>query len=572
MTSRFVIIPAQVALSALGFMVVARGDPRALNTSLSVIGATALVVALLVVLLFRRRESGQTRSTLQLLVLGGATGTLALSAVYAVSFYLRIPADLLGFAEGQFVGDLIRIRSGGMIYTPAADNNAYPYMPGTQYLTYALGALAGFTHSIVAWRVIQYGYVLGAAVVGAFAAMELGRHLGSRVAPGWFAIFVAILVLVSGDPRFNLYTHTLHNDGLSLLVSMTAFLVLARHVRAPTRMTNVLLVLLPPLGLLVKQNGIVWMGLIALCVLLARPSEWRQVIARGLASLALAVSVVVFGYMRWGGQDFLFWVFGALGVKNVSLFRSVYNLLEAGVYASFFLGAIIVLRAQRAGRGVWALLLTAVLVFGVNGYTSGIGFQANHLGPGVMLASIWALAVTARLWEVSSRQLNGWIAAALYLVVPGGLGLVRYPRDHVPLGLRRYVAAIQSEFDGGPRSNVLLDDGNWMYLDENVVMRDRGASVSVHLGANQEHPGYVHLVETAERIRRGEYRRVLVRNFEAGQSLYGFGLSDSPVVAALNERYVVVRRIPPVKAAVWWPELLLGEVDVLEPRRGTDER
>jgi hypothetical protein len=409
--------------------------------------------------------------------------------------------------------------------------------------------------------------VVAAALVGAAAVMEVGRHLGAKVAPGWFAISAAILMLVTGEPRFNLYTHTLHNDGLSLLVSMSAFWVLVRHVRAPSRVTAVLLVLVPPLALLVKQNGVIWMPLIALCILVARPSEWRQVIVRGFASLASVILVVLIGHRYWGGQDFLFWVFMALGAKDVSVFRSVYNLLDAGVYASFFIGAGLLVRAQRANRGSWALLLTCVALFGVNAYTSGIGFVANHLGPGVMLATVWAMAASARLWESAAHDpVNGWTMVAVCLLVPAGLGLVRYPRDQVPPDLRRYVASIEAEFDGVPRSEVLLDNGNWMYLREGIVMRDRGSPVALHLGVNQKEPGYIHLTATVNRIRNGEYQRVLVRNFRTGRSLYGFGRSDSPVISALNERYHVVRTIPPVKASVWWPDLLLGEIDVLEPR------
>jgi hypothetical protein len=308
---RYLMLAAQVGLSALGFLLVSRGDPRALNAPFSVVAAIGALGAVFVILLFRRRRTGEGVVNLQLLVLGGATGTLAISAIYAVSFYLRIPADIVGFSESQFVADLIRFRSGHTIYTPAADNNAYPYMPGTQLLTYGLGALAGFRDSIVVWRVVQYTYVVSAALVGAAAVMELGRQLGSKVASGWLAIAAAILILVSGDPRFILYTHILHNDGLSLLVHLSAFWTLARHVRAPSRLTSILLALLPPAALLVKQNGIIWMPMIAFCILAVRPSEWRQVLWRALVSLAGAILIVLFGYRYWGGPDFLFWVFTA---------------------------------------------------------------------------------------------------------------------------------------------------------------------------------------------------------------------------------------------------------------------
>ena len=44
----------------------------------------------------------------------------------------------------------------------------------------------------------------------------------------------AVMVLFVTEPVFNLYTHSLHNDGLALLVSMCGFFLVARYHAAPS--------------------------------------------------------------------------------------------------------------------------------------------------------------------------------------------------------------------------------------------------------------------------------------------------------------------------------------------------
>jgi hypothetical protein len=80
-------------------------------------------------------------------------------AVVLVSYYIKfiqpfvfLPADILMWAETNFVGDIIKLRVGAPIYTAPSDSNAFIYTPAAPILTYLISWLLGEPTSIVAWR------------------------------------------------------------------------------------------------------------------------------------------------------------------------------------------------------------------------------------------------------------------------------------------------------------------------------------------------------------------------------------------------------------------------------------
>jgi len=98
---------------------------------------------------------------------------LVLFYLYIIKPYVFLPADILSFAETNFVGDIIKLRIGEPIYTVPEDNNSLLYTPGAQILTYAISWLIGQKTSIVVWRIIQLFFVTCAALLATFCCRIL---------------------------------------------------------------------------------------------------------------------------------------------------------------------------------------------------------------------------------------------------------------------------------------------------------------------------------------------------------------------------------------------------------------
>jgi len=573
------LVAAQCAGSVTGFFALC----SVLPDSLVVPRAAIMLLALLTTALLARgwwglRGDPAARPDALLLALAGlALGTLALAGGYVLACYAAIPVDIVGFSESSFVGDIIKWRTGTPLYTPGADNNAYPYMPGTQLLTYGLASLLGDATSVALMRQVALGYVLLAAICAAYAAdrlllLALPASV-RRLRAMWWWILVSVAWLTATDPRFNMFVHVLHNDGLALLVAIATFAAAATHLHRPRAVTWAAMALLPVAGFLVKQSLLIWVPLLALVLVVSGRATWRQIVLLGMTSFLLAGMVTWYGYRQWGGEDFLFWVFSSLGSKQVSPARSAQNLLLAGGYVVALLAWVRVILARGTTRPLLALLLAAVLLFLLEGYTSGIGFTPNHLGPGIVLASMWGMLALASTW--SSAEPGSPVVqfgrratlAALPVCFVGGLGLVREPRNPVPGDLARYVAAIDAEFAGQPAGRVLLDMGNWPYLGAGVVMRDRADPIALHAGANQRSIDRALLAGTIGRIRDQTYSRILARNVESDDTPYDFQRRGTGVREAILESYRIVRRIPAVAGVTqWWPRYLVDEIAVLEPR------
>jgi hypothetical protein len=501
---------------------------------------------------------------------------LAIASLVSVFGFLRIPADLVSFSESPFVDDIIKLRLGAPIYGPVTDNNTYPYTPGTQILTYGIARLLGHPTSIPVYRMVQYGYVIVAALVAAATCHQLARGFLEpdeyRHRPLWIAVWIAVLLLLVNEPSFNPYTHTLHNDGLALLVSMCGFFLIARHNASPSPWLIGPMAVLPALGFLVKQNQLMWAGVFGIYLLVSSKASWR-LLATYLALCLVAVLSVMGGSILLWGDAFRYWIFSALGDKQVSVMRSLQHLLRAGLFVAAGLWAARVLvlpemdRARVAVWGSWAVVLA------IQAYTSGIGFVMNHLGPGIVLAGCWFLVAMVRVWPRRSPAAPFWRypveqagAAALVVLLLSGMGLMREPGPSVPDDLDRYIAEIEREFSDLPAAQVLMDVGSWIYLREGVLMKDRSAPVSLHVGANQPEINRAALAETIERIESKQYRRILARELDSPRTAYDYQDRGSGVKDAMLDNYRIVRRIRGVEVGRWWPRHMIAEIVVLEPR------
>jgi hypothetical protein len=508
-------------------------------------------------------------------VLAALMTTAALGTLYHVGAYVRLPADIVGFAESPFVTDVIKLRTGHPLYTPPPDNNSYPYTPGTQILTYAIARAFGADGSIPALRAVQFSYVILACAVATAAAAGLARRLVPRfesVRHVWIAAWFPVLLLISTDPRLGSYTHTLHNDGMGLLVSATGFWIMVTHAsRHGAAWPLVAMAVLPAAGFLVKQNLAAWAAVFLAYTALTPTVPWRRVVLLGVAQVAVLTAAIL-GCLAFFGEAFGAWVFEMLGRKQVSPLRSVAHVLHAGAYVAggLLAGLALIPRWPRTAFALWSGC--AALGIAV-GYTSGVSWHPNHFGPIVLIAGCWILVALAAVWPARVPGEPWWtwplrssVMIACVTLVLGSFGLVRAPRDPVPPDFFRYVADVEREFADLDASEVLLDTGSWIYLRDGIVMKDRSAPVSVHVGMNQRTIDRRSLAGTIGRIEARTYRRILARQIDTDLSWYDFQDRGSGVKDAILRNYREVRRIPAVRGiGVWWPVHLVSTIVVLEP-------
>ncbi len=537
-----------------------------------VAGALATAGALMAL---RRGDAGLPDGAVWIAVAAAGAWVFAWLALYSISFYLRFPVDFLNFWEGDFLGDIIKVRAGLPIYTEPTDNNSSVYTPGAQLLTYFLARLAGVETSIPWLRTIQFCFAILSALVTTSACDYLSRRFlrpeeyTGRVL--WLGLWFPLLFLVATERRFGYNIFALHPDSLTLFISAVAFWLLCRHLLTGERWIVVAMALLPALGFWSKQSLLIWGLLFGLYLLATGQGALRRATVFGvLALLFLAGSIALL--FEVGGPHTRFWIFGVLGAKSVSLARSVNALTTAGAYVAMALAGLwlLVLRDRsRQALAIWGL--TALLFLG-EAYTTGIGWQKNHLGPGVLLAAAWFLAALPLLHRAAVRDSRpSWLGPAALatglLMLAAGIGLTREPKNGVPADTDRYIAAIEREFDGMDPRDVLLDRGNWVYYPDTILQRDRASSVQLWVGKNQAAITFDKLAGTIQRFEQRRYRRILVRNLDAG-SAYDYQSRGSGIRDALLANYHEVRRIPGVQVELWWPSLLLADISVLEPGPG----
>jgi hypothetical protein len=172
-----------------------------------------------------------------------------------------------------------------------------------------------------------------------------------QIEPLWLALWAPALFLIATNPVTNGYTHNLHNDALSQLVTLAAFYLLLRYAEAPSRGVLVLMAVLPAAGFLIKQSLVVWAGFFAAYLLVFdKPLSVRRVLvfsasAAALTGLLLALCLAVWGY------PFYYWVLFVLGKHGVSPLRSFQHLLDIWPFlvAGLFGGLVLFRREPMAG-------------------------------------------------------------------------------------------------------------------------------------------------------------------------------------------------------------------------------
>lgn len=575
-----IVFITSIALTLIGFMIFSRMVGSVLPAWYNWLTIAFLVAAPIIVLpswkLIRSTEITQLLSVagISLLLIAGIL--LAMTTAYQMIAYIRLPVDLLSFAESPFLNQILKIRQGLPLFTPPQDNNSYPYTPGAEFLTYFISWFILRSDSIPTFRAVQFSYVILAAILATSASDNLAKRILAkheyRMRPLWLAIWLSFLFLVATDPRFNLYTHSLHNDGLALLISVLAFWLIVRHSLIPRRWQVVLMAILPALGFLVKQSLMIWLVIFVFYLLFGAKYSWKRLMFFSFGSLICIALVIGGSYLIWG-EPFRYWIFEALGQKQISFLRDFKNLFDAGIYAVMGLVGGWVLVNRRDSRVPLVLWICWLLLFGTEIYTSGFAFQRNHIGPGIVIAACWFFVALVKFWAGFTREESRWrlgisetVAISSVILVFGALGLVREPINPIPADFYRYIDSIEAEFNDLAPEKVLMDTGTWIYFSENVLMKDRSAPISVHVGSNQPDISFEMLSDSISRIENKTYDKILARQLDTGETWYDYQDRGSGVKEAILENYHIVRRIPAVQGIQnWWPVHLIEEILVLEP-------
>src|SRR5690606_38021287 len=107
-------------------------------------------------------------------------------------------ADLLLWSETQYVGDIIKLRAGAPLYAPPSDLSSSLYTPGTGILTWLIASPLGLGESVAAFRMIQLGFVVVAALLAnrsVLVVLELaGIDSGER--PLWSVLRTLVFFLL----------------------------------------------------------------------------------------------------------------------------------------------------------------------------------------------------------------------------------------------------------------------------------------------------------------------------------------------------------------------------------------
>jgi hypothetical protein len=549
----------------------------------------------------RERTSLLSAEYFSLVLSGLMSAALVAFYFYSILPYVFLRADILTWAETNFVGDIIKLRIGEPIYTPPEDSNSLVYTPGSVLLTYFISWAIGNSSSIVLWRFIQIGFVASGALVATVCCRILYSlaypDQRIRFSKTWTVLTFLAMFLVLTAPRVNSFSYTLQTDALALLVSMLNLLMMLFYLRSPNWKRVMLMAVCPAIGYMVKQNMVAWAGVMFIFLLLHDPRGVKQLVLYAIvAGLSIGIAMGVF-YLVWG-DSFVFWTFEVMGgarkkigfsasAFNLSVPRSLDHLVRAWMEIGIgMVGGWLLFRgeAMRKLGPLWiawvALLLNEALTSSVN------WGPLYHLGPGVAIGAVWMFGALPRFWPMAIRS-DPLSASAMvygklrYLMALGGVFTIFVALHVVPTGdkyearywkrlpledVYRYVLDIEKEFDGLPMDRVLLDIGNWIYLPQSILIKDRAISLA------DQPPGgiYDNFDSMINRIQNKAYEKILVRDLHSPFFPYDWFSWDRPsgVKKALDEHYTEIRTIPEVKENMspLFRLMQTGSISVLVPK------
>jgi hypothetical protein len=485
---------------------------------------------------------------------------------------LTLRYDLASWSETYFISDIIKWRAGAKLYLPPDWSNSSAYGPAAPALSYFVAWLFHRTTSIVFYRFLQQFYLVLAAVFESAAAWQLIRLADPdrvrKLSRLWLVFFAFASFLLATNRSTNAFNIFLHVDALALLATTLAFWLMTRHAVTQNSRWLWPMAMMPAAAFLVKQYLAIWAAVYVIYLWVEGERGWRRAVGFGVACFGALGLTIGLALVHWG-EPFRYWVLQVFAQQVVS-FPGLFNMFFVAAWPVLLgvLGGTVLLRGRgsQSMLGMWVGWLVMVLAAA---YTAGIAYIPTHQGPATMVGGAFFLAALAILYPVGQTQFGEcsgqWLRAGmcclLVVVVFAGLSYPLEPNTAVPGDFFRYVSDIEQEFQGLPPDRVLTDFGDWAYLRDGVLMKDRAAILPLH---RKDHFGMI------ERLRQKAYAKILVRNLDSANFAYDRG-GRTGVRKALLENYRVVRTIPGVRGMEGWLfyQMLLSDVSVLEPKSDT---
>jgi hypothetical protein len=533
---------------------------------------------------------------------GSAVVGVGLCAYYFYAQWplVRLPADIIMWAESEMTGNMIKLLTGAPLYSSPADSNSMIYTPGASLLTYGVMRLSRATFTVPNLRLVQILFVVAAALVSTWNAGALRRLARSSHEPPfaatWTVLTFAVVFLACTSPRVNQFVACLHADATALFVSTVVFWSALRYLQRPSRPRLWLMALLPGVGYFCKQFMAGWIYVLAVFLIADQPRNWRRTLEFVVVAGAGVGAAFLIGYGLWG-NDFVFWTFQIMGARTriewgpthqISPLRGIDHLLRA--WPELALGAVggfLLLRGSTAAR-LGPLWLAWFTLIALETMSSGAGWGVlYHFGPGVVIGACWLMAALPSAWPTgvaSTASEPGWFrAVARPLLAAGGVVTIFvvlhavptrdasearfFPRRADP-DVQRYIGDIEREVASRPPDRVLLDVGNWLYLQQGHLARDRAVAL-----ADQPYSGHFeNFAGLLDRIRTHAYDVILVHHLHDPQFRYDWYDWSRPsgVRAALLEHYQEARVIPAARTNDGPIDYLefAGDVSVLVPKAG----
>lgn len=496
--------------------------------------------------------------------------TAGMTYLYAkrVRPYLALPYDLASWSEPMFMIDAIKWHYGFPLYSSPEDSNSMPYTPGAPALTYLLARLLGQPLSIPVYRLLQQFYLLLAAALTVSATWGLLHLIRPVKIPRssrflWSLLFFLITFLFATNPQTNAFNIFLHLDPMTVLMGVAGFWIMVRHAASGNVRWLWAMSAFPAAAFFVKQYLVLLAAVYVVYLSLEAGASLRRVLAFGMACCGFLGVTLAIAFLRWG-PSFQYWTFDILS-GQVVFFGSIHDrLAEALPYLlPGLLGGLLLLHRAEGLRILGLFAGWLVMCLG-GAYSSGITFSPTHLGPATVMGCAFFLAALFAWWpaEVSEEPpAREWLKLASGVAGTAllfwALGFASAKRQRLPEDVFRYAGEIEKEFHGVPTQQVLLDYGEWVYMKSGVLAKDRAPILLTH---SKPHFGIL------ERIRRRDYKKILIRLLRNGEYSFELGM-DRGIEQEMRRNYREVRRIPAVRGAEDWRYhwMLMSDMVVLEP-------
>ncbi len=223
------------------------------------------------------------------------------------------PWDMLIWAEGPFMNDMLKLAAGMPFFTSPEDGASFVYSPALGLLTYGVLSPFELATDVRACRAVNVMVGLTAAMVAAktcFALMATRRAAMERLSRSATRLTVVLLFVLL---LFTNYTaDSLHPDNLHVLHGFVTVLLAMRAAREQTARAFVVAAFVAGLGFAMKQTAV-----LAPCVVVVAALRYGGVGMQRVRRVAWTVAgaglgTLVATYHVMVSDDAWFWTVGVL--------------------------------------------------------------------------------------------------------------------------------------------------------------------------------------------------------------------------------------------------------------------